>query len=294
MKSRLRCSLVGLVNFLVERYAFPVELRVGLVVSVSTVFSENLKQLIDGRMSISKAAEAVDVSRIQFSRYLRGEAFPRPAELARICTFFDVDARILLEPLKAVAAHRVEEGAMHLLAQALERASQNAETFFQDDELPGGLYELWRRSMADETKFVRLPLQIQANGPSRKVRGYDPAKLYSGSRTETLVQRRFDGVVFRQAETGNYVVLFFHNAPSLVISFGFFAPDVYSASGDRQGFVVLSRAASPRRRRMSNCLLRKVEVTPRKIIDFAHAPAWLDEDQVPEDVLGHINRDVDG
>ncbi|AZV77956.1 XRE family transcriptional regulator [Parasedimentitalea marina] len=60
--------------------------------------SANLLKLTDG-MVVSQICKKANISRNQFNRYLTGESFPRPDVLDRICTFFGVDANILLRPL---------------------------------------------------------------------------------------------------------------------------------------------------------------------------------------------------
>jgi len=73
--------------------ADPVQLR--------AVFGTNLRQLSASAPSIAELCRDLGINRTQFNRYLQGEAFPRPDVLDQICRYFGVDARILLEPLKA-------------------------------------------------------------------------------------------------------------------------------------------------------------------------------------------------
>ncbi len=66
------------------------------------IFSENLKQLVDRKgIPVTKICVELGVNRTQFNRYLSGQASPRPDILHRICAYFGVDARVLLEPLDA-------------------------------------------------------------------------------------------------------------------------------------------------------------------------------------------------
>ncbi|MDA5556331.1 helix-turn-helix domain-containing protein [Shimia sp. MMG029] len=66
-------------------------------------FSRNLRELTKPYRSISSLCRDLDINRTQFNRYLAGESFPRPEIIAQICSFFEVDARILLGPLAASA-----------------------------------------------------------------------------------------------------------------------------------------------------------------------------------------------
>jgi transcriptional regulator with XRE-family HTH domain len=69
---------------------------------IRTIFGENLKLLIADYPSVTYLAHELGVNRTQLNRYLSGDSFPRPDVLARICKFFGVDARILLEPLNDI------------------------------------------------------------------------------------------------------------------------------------------------------------------------------------------------
>ena len=73
----------------------PSELRI--------MFGANLCSLAKSYPSISELSRQLGINRTQFNRYLSGESFPRPDVLARICAFFDIDARVLLEPV-----HRIQ------------------------------------------------------------------------------------------------------------------------------------------------------------------------------------------
>ena len=69
---------------------------------IRTIFGSNLKKLSVGYPSITYLAQELGINRTQFNRYLSGESFPRPDILDRMCKFFDVDARVLLEPLEEI------------------------------------------------------------------------------------------------------------------------------------------------------------------------------------------------
>lgn len=68
--------------------------------TVSKIFGENLRKLCAQRGTIAGAARDLGINKVQFHRYLNGQSFPKPQVLSDICTYFDVDARILLQPLE--------------------------------------------------------------------------------------------------------------------------------------------------------------------------------------------------
>lgn len=70
--------------------------------AISAIFAKNLQDLVSDRASISSVCRDLDINRTQFNRYLSGESHPRPEVLAKICDYFDYDARILLTPLAEI------------------------------------------------------------------------------------------------------------------------------------------------------------------------------------------------
>lgn len=69
--------------------------------SVSRIFGDNLRVLCARRPSIASVARDLDINKVQFNRYLTGQSYPKPEVLKQICRYFEVDARILLEPLNS-------------------------------------------------------------------------------------------------------------------------------------------------------------------------------------------------
>lgn len=134
------------------------------------VLGENLRRLVDAAGSVSQVCRNLDINRTQFNRYLSGESFPRPDVLARICDFFAVDARILLEPLDDV-----------LIDRAISRSNAHMQEFvglqsIEIDEavFPSGFYRFSRRSFLDPSQFVLG--MVFAYRMERRVylRGFEP------------------------------------------------------------------------------------------------------------------------
>ena len=82
---------------------------------IRAIFGENLKKLCAATGSIAALCRELQINRTQFNRYLSGESFPRPDVLAKICAHFDIDARILLQPVETLESHEMS----NLLAQEL-------------------------------------------------------------------------------------------------------------------------------------------------------------------------------
>jgi hypothetical protein len=82
---------------------------------------------------------------MQFTRYMKGEAFPRPDILVRICTYFDTDANILIRPLPQKEDKPSAE-VLDLSFQHLLRHLPPREYSLPEGQLASGLYKVWRRS----------------------------------------------------------------------------------------------------------------------------------------------------
>lgn len=133
------------------------------------MFGANLRKLSDDYRSISSLARELRINRTQFNRYLNGESFPRPDVLARICEFFEVDARVLLEPVEQISRGEGLIGGAFLSGFMGEAVQHVA---YQD--FPDGFYQFSRRSFVSKSQFVRGLVHVQRQGNSTYMRGYEP------------------------------------------------------------------------------------------------------------------------
>ncbi len=117
---------------------------------VRSVFGRNLRQLCAGGPSISALCQDIGINRTQFNRYLSGEAFPRPDILARICNFFQVDARILLEPLEDLRRTLPDRFLLEMRDKLLIGSSRPVDQAV----MPDAVYRFWRRSFMIPGKIV--------------------------------------------------------------------------------------------------------------------------------------------
>ncbi|TMM54417.1 helix-turn-helix domain-containing protein [Sulfitobacter sabulilitoris] len=157
------------------------------------MFGANLRILARDYPSISELARRLRINRTQFNRYLAGESFPRPDVLARICAFFDVDARVLLEPVDQIGS-TADPMSSRFLRDFVGRASQD----LPEDVFPSGFYSFSRRSFIDESKFLRGLVLIHREGPNTFLRGFEAkaAMLAQGLPNEKRA-REFRGLVLR-------------------------------------------------------------------------------------------------
>ncbi|WP_233270512.1 helix-turn-helix domain-containing protein [Chachezhania sediminis] len=132
------------------------------------MLGDNLRLLTRSRGSVSQLSRELGINRTQFNRYLSGESFPRPDVLQRICSYFDVDARVILEPVDGLAARDDLLGGPFLGDYVGAGVANVPETLF-----PSGFYRFTRRSFANQSLFLVGLLHVTRNGGYTFVRGYE-------------------------------------------------------------------------------------------------------------------------
>ncbi|WP_298836174.1 helix-turn-helix transcriptional regulator [uncultured Roseobacter sp.] len=133
------------------------------------MFGANLRFLAADYPSISALSRELGINRTQFNRYLSGESFPRPDVLSRICDFFGVDARVLLEPVEEISSESAAASGYWLrefMGETVRHVPEEA--------LPGGFYHFTRRSFVRDGEFVRGLAFVQRVGSDTYLRGYEP------------------------------------------------------------------------------------------------------------------------
>lgn len=133
------------------------------------MFGANLRKLSDEYRSISALARELRINRTQFNRYLNGESFPRPDVLARICKFFEVDARVLLEPVD-----QISRGEGPIVSTFLNGFMGEAVQHVAEQDFPNGFYQFSRRSFVRSAEYVRGLVHVQRHGKNTYLRGYEP------------------------------------------------------------------------------------------------------------------------
>jgi len=129
----------------------------------------NLRRLTRGAVSISALCRDLGINRTQFNLYLAGESFPRPDVLHRICSFFDVDARILLEPVEEIESQRRDL----LHHPAIERFVGAGSIALPEEQFPSGFYRFSRRSFMDDSQFVQGLVYIYREDAYTFIRGFE-------------------------------------------------------------------------------------------------------------------------
>ena len=158
------------------------------------MFGTNLRMLSRQYASISELSRQLGINRTQLNRYLSGESFPRPDVLDRICRFFGVDARILLEPVEALT-----DTPKILNSPFLSDHLGKAALGIPEDIFPSGFYRFARRSFIETARFVVGLVYVFRDGKATYVRGFEAkaAMRQQGLPCDART-REFRGYVSRQ------------------------------------------------------------------------------------------------
>ena len=160
------------------------------------MFGANLRILSQRYPSISELSRQLGINRTQFNRYLSGESFPRPDVLDRICNFFDVDARILLDPVETLNT-RGDVLTGPVLANFVGAEVDD----IPEEVFPSGIYRFSRRSFVDESLFVVGIVFVFRQSGHTFVRGYEAKEAMAQQDLPTDVRsREFRGFIARQED----------------------------------------------------------------------------------------------
>ena len=166
----------------------PAELR--------SMFGENLRELSQAFPSVSELSRQLGINRTQFNRYLSGESFPRPDVLARICKFFDVDARVLLEPVGSIGTDNNPLGGDFLGSYLGSSVGEIPEATF-----PSGFYRFSRRSFIDPNQYVIGLVRVWREEGATLVRGLEARSAMEAQGLPTHREaREFRGLIMQQED----------------------------------------------------------------------------------------------
>ena len=160
------------------------------------MFGANLRHLASAYPSISELSRQLGINRTQFNRYLSGESFPRPDVLARICAFFNVDARVLLEPVAQLNGNH-ELFNTPVLRDFLGDSVRNVTT----EMFPDGFYRFSRRSFVNEELMLTGLVLVFRKDSNTYIRGYEPKEaMRQQGLPFDLKNREFRGFVMHQED----------------------------------------------------------------------------------------------
>ena len=178
------------------------------------MFGANLRKLSTEYSSVSDLSRQLGINRTQFNRYLSGESFPRPDVLSRICAFFNVDARVLLEPVDEIGNAQDPIANPFLREFIGTGAVEVAEEVF-----PSGFYRFARRSFVRQDVFIVSVVHVRRQGSNTFMRGFESK---SAMQVQDLPvdspSREFRGIVLQQ-EDGVAIIVSRKNAMTCSYNF---------------------------------------------------------------------------
>ena len=241
---------------------------------IRSIFGANLRKLSEAYPSVVSLCRDLKINRTQFNRYLSGESFPRPDVLYQLCDFFQVDARILLEPLEDL-----QPTSSDLLNQPYLQgyfgtdATDVSETLF-----PSGFYKFVRRSFIDDLQFATGLVYITRQNGHTFLRGFEPREAM---RTQGLSMapsnREFRGLVLRQEEGVMAVVT--HRA-SLACSFNFLTPETSFQSNLWEGYATRTVREKLSGRRAARMVYEYLGKDTGAVLSAARQSGLVTQDQV--------------
>lgn len=182
------------------------------------MLGENLRKLAQSAPSISALCRDLKVNRTQFNRYLAGESFPRPDILYRICAFFDVDARILLQPIDDLTPKSADPLSHPQVAEFFGHASRRIGA----PEFPTGFYRFARPSFMDPEKCVVSLVYVFREDGCTFVKGYEPKHAMGMQGLYTDARSREYRGVFLPQEGG--VIALVSRRNTVTTTFNFLTP----------------------------------------------------------------------
>ncbi len=233
------------------------------------MFGANLRLLSQDYSSISELARQLGINRTQFNRYLSGESFPRPDVLERICTFFDVDARILLEP-----AESVRKNGNILTGSFLTEFTGAGVSNLPNDLFPNGFYRFSRRSFMDPNRFVIGLVYIFRDLGATYLRGYEnrEAMRLQGLPT-TPNSREFRGYIARQ-EDG--IVAVVARRKAMTCSFNYLSKVASFENNYWLGYVCRTVRESPESTRVERLVYEHLGTDRIKVMQAARQTGFCD------------------
>lgn len=257
---------------------------------IAYVFAANLRHLTNRVGNISEVARLLDINRAQYNRYLSSESYPKPVILDRICKFFNVDARILTEPLHSEDIQNLPQPTLRNTPSEVNKYWEQAAHWLPGDksatpgpeEISDGIHLFWRRSMARLDRYVCSPLLIKSQRGIRTVKMYDVKSTLLMSHTTLPKDREYRGIALRQNH--GLAILLFPCTSITVMAMINLSKDHGISTEFIPGNLTLPRGEAPTTRRTTPCILQRLPEKPQSLIKAARNSRYFSEDSIPSDI----------
>src|SRR6056297_1992858 len=249
------------------------------------MFGRNLRVLTGSYPSIAALCRELGINRTQFNRYLAGESFPRPDILHRICTFFEVDARILLEPVEALTPSVGD-----LLNHPELEGFFGAEPLnVPESVFPSGFYRFVRRSFLDDSKLVLGLVLVKRRDGYTFLRSYEPREaMRLQGLSVAPPDREFRGLILRQQEG---VMALASHRNTLSCSFNFLSRQSSFQPNLWEGYAARTIRESVSGARATRMVYEHLGRFSRPVLETARQAGLVTPEAVPEYHLRLLRRD---
>jgi transcriptional regulator with XRE-family HTH domain len=246
--------------------ASPAELR--------SMFGANLRALAADYTSISELSRRLGINRTQFNRYLAGESFPRPDVLARMCSFFDVDARVLLEPVAEIGKGQDPINNPFLRDYVGVGAQDVSENMF-----PSGFYRFSRASFVSADVFVLGLVHIRRQGANTFLRGFETKEAMRSQDLPTQAEaREFRGIVLQQ-EDGLALIVSRRNA--MTCSFNYLSRVASFENNFWQGYITRTIPDATGDKRVTRLAYEHLGTDLKDVLPIARSNGFCKAGELP-------------
>lgn len=257
--------------------------------SVNEIFGRNLDTLCRESGTYSDVARALDISRVQLARYIRGESYPKPSMLAKICKHFKTDARIYLQPLDEIA---VEQGQVE--PPSFQPTSDLPETLRgytgRDIPIVDGIHMIYRPSFTLPNVFLSMPLLVRRRKGAIWLKGMD-APVYGARRRDCGLFRDRSYAGFALSSSDGFVFSFHGTGTVSFLSLAyFFSTGYFASTGSYRGIYEIFRPAQPGEKRRVPMVLAPLRQVPGVILNAVRRSGFRPLDDLPQHVRPFLSE----
>lgn len=259
--------------------------------SVNLIFGKNLRLLCKEAGTISDAARHLDLNRVQLARFMRGESFPKPNQLKRICDHFGVDARIFTRPLGELQVAPEPTPVRSSDPLVPETLRPYAE---QGMILDDGIHLVYRESFTFPGLFIVAPLMVRRRNRVTWVKGLDlPTFGRTRRQSGPIRDRSYRGFALSIPDG---FLMYFHGTGKVpflsVAHFG--STGFYAATGYFRGTYDMHRPMLLDEKRRVPIVLEPLRQKASIVLPAMRRTGLFQNDQLPGQVRSSLKQSAKG
>lgn len=249
--------------------------------NLNLIFGRNLRKLCEEHGTFSEVSRRLGISRVQLSRFIKGESFPKPNQLAQMTTLFGVDARIFTSPLD-----QLRKGAGNAPVSPLTEGpsiTPGIERYLGAQQpVPDGLHITYRPSFTLRGFYVAVPLLVRRTNRGTTLRAVDPVP-YGTRRSDSgaISRRSYRGLAM--ATPDGMVMHFYGTGDMPFLTTAHFASrSFFAATGTFRGTLELFRPPHPEEFRRVPILLHILQQKTAVLLPIFRRGGLVRLDDIPE------------